>query len=980
MADRLNPLQLDKSDFERLINSIAPNEPTAQFPTTDSPAAAGLAPEALNALADASQTIGQLRDDLVSEEGKRMGIRPGVFLDTDKGAPAGVRLRLGLDENQLNQFKLLNRLYGAGNVDLSDNGRFILRNQKTPSGGTEDVMVDPIGLEGGDVAQMASQAIPMTIGAIGARYGLKGAERFGFGPLGKVASGVTGMAIGQEGSGAIQDSIVRAIQGNEINVGEIAKHRAALAIMDEALGFAFAGGAKVASKGLEGILGLAQIPVGSTPTREAAKALREQTGVRMPLTPGQESESKLLLRMEAMTGERMGSAAALDRVRLAQRNAENELRRVFLGMPRTMTDDELMAALPKAEIVGQKALNRLGSEALRLEGDVANAANAVQRTGTLETQLRGGVNLATPLNVTDIGRAARNRVVSDFDDFTSSMSKRYEQFLARPEVQARTIDGGTLAAAVQQVEKRLTPQAAKQKPTGLVTPSGAPITKTSVETLEAFVPSKVRGFIDELKGLKGAEVSVNDLKQIRTAIDNAIKEGIAIPGTDVAQLVSLKSTVDNQITTALQGMTDKSLLPTWKGLSSDYAKGMDRFNRVGVREMLVKEGERGAVGNAEIAESIVGNTPRALDNYNDLKAFFGAGSPEFAGMEAAARQRVLIGALNESTGFIDGPALRQRLRELRPEVAEQLFGTNQQELHRIGEALSKAQGKLDTEELVRLGSSKSLTARKIADLVSAEDARAVAFNNKLIRAASRGSLGAEKIQPSEFVRYATRMDPDEATKVMGVLSDDPDLIKEIRQIAIEDIWSRVQAGAVGKERVSAKLLQEALNPSGKPAQERTYRVILGDDTVNQLESLIKATQTREFGATAYKTAGAIGAGMEVPRLFMRGEISALPEIASRFLLGFLYSGPLKRSVTNLLTSNDRARVLNAIIASTPFIESVQERFGSDGAFLVMNSLREMVEPMQEKALAIEGKVKGNFDPRTLSPEEFKRWLDNNARQ
>lgn len=979
MADRpLNPLTLDPSEFDGFLNGITGTKPFTT--TTDSPAAQGLAPATLNALAKASEQLGLLRTDIVSEEGRRMGIRPDVFLDINKGAPAGVRVRLGLDENRLNQFKLLNNIYGVGNVDLSEEGRFILRNQKTPSGGVEDVMVDPIGLEGGDVAQVGSQIIPMIAGAAAARLGFTGAARAGFGPIGKVLSGVTSMALGQESTGAIQDVVVRAIEGNEINASEIAKHRAAMAVVDEALGLAFAGGAKVASKAVEGILGLGQIPVGTTPTIEAAKTLKSQTGVKFPLTPGQESESKLLLRMEAMSGERLGSGAALDRTKAAQRVAENELRRVFLGLPRKISDEQLMATLPQADIVGQKGLTRLGSEALRLEGNVAKAKESVQRAGTVETQLLGDVSFATPLNATLVGKAARDRVVGDFDSFTAAMGKRYDDFLSRPEIQARTINGGSLAAAVSRLEKELTPQAVKQKPSAVLGPTGAPMTTPQLETLDAFVPSNVRGFIDTLKGLSGAQVAVRDLKQIRTSIDNAIKEGISIPGTDVKQLVSLKKTVESQIESSLSGMTDKTLLPTWKALSSDYAKGIGRFDRVGIRDMLVKEGERGAVGNAEIAESFVGNSPRALDNFNDLKDFFGASSPEFEGLKRAAKQRILLGTLDERTGYVDGQVLRSKLRDVRPEVAEELFGVNKQELHRIGEALSKAQGKIDTEELMRLGLSNTLTASKIPTLEAAENARAIAYNNKLIRAAAKGLPDAEAIKPSEFIRYATQMDPNDASKVMGILSDRPELVQEIRQLAVEDIWRRVQAGVVGKERVSGELLSEVLRPKNSSVQERTWRIIAGNDTIDALNSLVKTTAGREFGASAFKTAGAISTGMETPRVLMKGEVGALPEIASRFLIGFLYSGPLKRSVTNLMTSNDRARMLNAVIASTPFIEAVTERFGSDGGFMVMNSLREMVEPIQERGLAIEGKAPTKFDPRTLSPDEYKQWLENNFRQ
>ena len=974
-----NPLTLDEADFTRFVDTMAQPATESSAPnatTSTSPPARGLASETLNALASASQSLGQLRAD-ISEESKRVGMRDGVFLNIKTGAPASVRARLGLDENQLNQFKLLNRLYGAGSVDLSDEGHFILRNQPAKGGGVEDVIVDPVGLDVGDVAQMSGQALPLVAGAIGAKLGLKGAEKIGAGALGKVAAGVTGMTLAQEGTGAIQDMSVRLFRGDDVNVSEIAKQRTKQAALDETLGFAFAGVSKTLTKTVEGALGLAQIPIGTTPIREAAKELRQQTGVKFPLTPGQETEAKLLLRLEAMTGERMGSSAAIDRTRAAQNAAEDELRRVFLGLPRSLTDEEVATVLPRADVVGQKSLARLGTEALRLEGDVAKAKIGVQQVGMAEAQLRAGVTLGTPISSTAVGRAARTKVVGDFDQFHADMGARYDAFLSRPEITTRSAAGNSVAAAARRVEKELTPQAERLVPGPLAGPTGAPILTAQVETLDAFVPAKVRGFIDTLKGLEGAKVGVNDLKMMRTSIRNAVKEGIAIPGTDVTQLRRLEGVVDDAITQSLSGMPNKALLGEWKNLTSDYAKGMQRFDRVGIREMLVKEGEAGAIGNTALAERIVGNSPQALDAYNDLKAFFGAASPEFQALQANARQRVLIGALSDLTGYIDGPSLRSRLSAVRPEVAQELFGANLPELHRIGEALSKAQGKLDTAELAQMAQSRTLTARGILKLDAAESARAVAYNNPLIKAAAKGTLNAEKIKPSEFVRYATRMDPDDASKVLGILSDRPELVRDIRQLAIEDIWQRVQAGAVGRERVSSKLLEEAM---GSPVQRRTWRVILGNDTVDAVQKLITVAGPREFGVTAFKTAGAIGAGMEAPKLFMKGEVSALPEIASRFLLGFLYSGPLKRSVTNLMTHNDRSRFLNGVIASEPFVKALSERFGGDGAMLLMGAFRDMVEPAQKRALAVEGKLPAEFDPLTLDEAGYRKWLENNALQ
>lgn len=960
--------QMPEEEFMRLMRAVGPNasipEPATAAPKVD---VTTLIPATQNAL----RTV-----DLSSEE-KRMGIRPGVFLNTVSGAPSRIRLKMGLDDNQLNQLKMLSREYGPGNVDLSDDGRFIVRNQSSEGGFTEDLMVDPIGFEGGDVSQIASQIGPMAIGAIGARTGL----RFGKGPITKVLGAVTGMAVAQEGSGFVQDAIVRGFRGDEVKAGELAIKRGEMALADEVLGLAFAGGAKVMSKTIEGIAGAFQIPVGTTATKEATKKLAQQTGVKFPLTPGQESESGLLLKVEGMASQRLGTSSTFDKIQEAQQKAEGELRRVFLGLPRELSDSELQSLLPQADIVGQKGLTRLGSEALRLEGDVAKASQSVQRTGTVEAQKLSGVTLKTPISATEVGEFARTKVVGDFQKFKTDMGVRYEQFLSNPEITTRTVSGDSLARAVSAVEKKLVPAKETTKttvtnPVGFSTAPPVSTTTTSVEALDSFTPGKVKGFIDELKGLKGAKVSINDLKQIRTSIDNAYAEGIAIPGTDVKQLISLREAVNDSIESALAGAKDKSLASTWANLNSDFAKGMSRFDKIGIRNMLIKEGERGSIGNTAIADSITENSAQALDRFNDFKTFFGAGSREFTALKASARQNVLQGSLSDVSGYVDGALLRSRLRGMRPEVAEELFGTNKEELHRIGEAISKAQGKLDVDELGRLAESRSLTASKIPDLVAAESARATAFNNKLIRAASKGTIGAEKIQPSQFVRYATEMDPNDAAKVIGVLADQPELLHEIRQLGIEQIWARARAGVIGQEKISPKLLTEAM---GGDVQKRTWKTIIGADTVDALETFIDVTSKRE-GATKFgRSMAGLGGQMDMTRIFLRGEVGAIPEMAARTVMGFIYSGPLKRTFTNLATSNDRSRMLNAVVASTPFIENITSRFGSDGAFLIMNSLRNAVEPMQKKAMQIQGDLKID-DPRSLTKEEFEQWMQNNLKK
>jgi hypothetical protein len=183
-----------------------------------------------------------------------------------------VRAKLGLDENRLNQFKVLAKRYGAENVDLSQEGRFIIRNQG--DNGKTDLMVDPIGADTGDVAQIGSQALPIGAAVAGAWLGGKATKN----PIGRVLTASTGGAVAGELTGAAQDTLVRLYRGDEAGLPEIAKQRAKQALADEVFGVLAAGGAKVMSKTMETVLGAIGIPMGESAGRTAAEALKARTG------------------------------------------------------------------------------------------------------------------------------------------------------------------------------------------------------------------------------------------------------------------------------------------------------------------------------------------------------------------------------------------------------------------------------------------------------------------------------------------------------------------------------------------------------------------------------------------------------------------------------------------------------------------------------------------------------------------------------
>lgn len=926
---------------------------------------------------------GSIRQQIPSNLLEPYGARQGIPLDMVTGARAGIRAKLGFDSNEFNQTKILAGEYGLENVDKNPQGGWVIRNQPDGTGSVHDLLVNPPGLDKGDIASMTADIIPMVAGAVGAvatRGKIKNPGAISkwlqnLGPIAKVEAGAVGMAAGTELSGAAQDMAFRLQEGFDVDTPEIAKERLKAAVVDLAFANAFAGGAKVASKTLSALSGVVQIPVGETASTQAAKSLQEATrvmerkagvvnpkGVQYPLTPGQAAESRFLLRLESIGSRRLGSAGAFDKIIAQQQVSEDELRRIFYGLPRTLSDDELAAAMPKADVVGEGALIRLRREVDELTGTVEQARANLQKTGTAEAQDLAQVNLENKYDVRKVGGIARRSATGAWDRFKADSAKAYNAFLSKPEIRTRNVSGNFVANMAESVEASSTPSA---------------VNRQGTQRLDAFVAPKVRNFIDTLKGLQGSMVSVNDLKLVRTQIDDAIAEGVSIPGTDISQLMQLREGLSNGIETALKGMQDPTLLGQWKQLTENYKTGIQRFNRSSIRPLLVKEGEQGSLGNAEIAESVMGGSAKTLDRYMEFKAFFGANSSEFKILQKTAREQILGRTLGDTTRYVEGAKLRSALLNTRAEVAQELFGANQSELAKIGEILQKTEGRLDVDELYRLMQQKSLTAARVNDLLTAEGNRARAFNNKLIRAAARGEIDAESIKPTEFVRYALDMAPKDAQRVMGVLSDRPALVEDIRQLALEDLFNKAQVGVPGKERIASLKLREAL---GSETQHRTWEALIGKEGLDGVKKLANTVASREISEQEFAGGGALAGAMDVSQLAFHPELSVIKGLATRYLLGFLYSRPLKRMVTNLFTGQDQSRFLNAIIGSTPFIESLQERFKEqpDTAVKVMEELGNMVGGAMDRSMKLQGQVPGGeqVDPRSLSREEFKQYMEN----
>lgn len=968
---------LSPAEFESFLQQNAGNEAAAISATEPFPAEPQELPafEAPDFTAPATQAAldqSSSNLNLFTAPTVQQGARPGVALDRETGLPFLRQLALELHRRPVDKFRSLQRQYGDANVNLAPDGNFVVRNQLDPdTGRPKDFVVERGGI---NKATFIAALPEIVFGTIGARLGHAGAGRLVSSKLLQTVGSLIGMAGLGQTAGAAKDAAVRLFGGDPLEVGEIAKERAKDAGIDFAFGAALGSTVKLTSRGISPFsnAGAAQAE-----ERAAVAALEQTAGETMPRTLGEMSGNKLLLRAEAQFSKQPGSSAAFEAVQEAKDGFIRRLQNRFLGLPTSTQPSGVAAALPGQEATGQKALGVLGSQALQLEGNVAKAAQAVSNVGTAEAQKIAGVSIPSRIDTTVLGAVQRRSVTRSFEAFKAKAAADYNTFLSKPEITERIVPIDDLAKEAASARAKLPSAKVTKEVPDVDSYGGATLTtKTVIERLDEFVAPKVRATLDRLSNLKGATTSINDLKQIRTSLDDAIAEGVSIPGTDVKQLFSIRDMVNKATRQGLEGLPNgQNLLKEWDVLNASYRQGISRFDRTAIRQILVKPGESGAVMNTALVERTFGNSPGAKDVYDEYRKFWGPQSVEFRSLQLAIAEDALgAGALKPGTSTIDGKRLLANLNGMRREVAEEILGVKQDELRRIGEALGAAQGKLDVSELAALAKSKTLTAEKLTELISAEGTRATAYKNRLVAAAAKGAIDTEKIQPAEFVRYMTKASEPEVRDVLARFQDQPELLQAIRSLAGEEFLASAGVGV----KLSPSAIQKTF---GDRARQDVWRAMLGDDTYKTLQQFETALRPTEMATKQYQGMGQISASMQIMNVFGRGELPAVPGILTRTVISFIYTGPGRLLANNLITPGEAHRFVNGVIASEPFLSYLTDRFGMREAESAVDALGDAVSTAYKRNMQLRGQVPleagQRLNLRNMSKEEFDAYLKQN---
>lgn len=891
-------------------------------------------------------------------------LNPSAPFDPNQEVGGFTRLALAFRRGKEREVKYLQNKYGADNVSMDARGDLIVKVLDEDTQKPKFIPVDLQKMSGNDFVDMLG-SVPELAGSI---IALRKGKNLRGGTFKDLAIS----ALGAEGAGALKDIGIESLDYGAARVGQIARERATQVPIDIGVG----GAMTLFGKGIGKVI----TPFGDKPgpiqfEGEAARNyFRDKYGIDIPMTPGEATGNTFLMRAEAMLKKLPGGSKTYSDIRKAQDAAFQRVQDIALGRAPG-------EALPSAEKVGQEAIDALKSRVgpITAEETAAREAAIAQGDKTIRDIVGSLTKPAPELYKSKVGEMIRGRVTQMRDEFEGTASSLYEKAMSLPGGRDKILVPESLASNAKELIKKLpSKDVVKEVPTGMVDEFGKEIVRNvkGKEVLKEFIPDKVLGKLNELASLGKQKFSLEELKQMRTEVTNDIKQGEAIPGVQTHFLGKIRDILTNAMDEAATSAPTPELKTAFEAANKFYKENVGKFHRPGIAGILKDAEVPGHVGDSEIVGRLTSGTEKASDLFRDMKDFLGAGSTEFEALKRSLADEMMAKASISGGRLIDAKAFQKGLDNLyanNREIAEEVFGKAPKALQEVTETMQLAQ-KGDTLDYEKL---KGLLARSPEDYRSAfmqairaqKEAQKI-YSNKILDAINKGSLSKETIEPERFVdEFLDKASLKDTRQVLAALHDQPEVMQGIRQKTVQKIMqsaarspSKTDPISLGTDEMRLPSAESLAKAIGSSENADKLKTILGEETFENLVQFAKAMKPSEAAEQSFSAAGGLSAGMQVSNMLRGGDLAYLANFLKYKIAATLLTTPgIKQWVGNRAMNEERtAALVNTLIASSPFINSLIQDLGEEGAAAAMEQIKG----------SIDRSVRQGDKPQKMSAEDF----------
>lgn len=897
-------------------------------------------------------------------------------IDTETGTPAWVKFNVAVRETPEQRVNWLQNFYGPNvRVRLSDTKEPLIAARDPKSGELKEFTVNERKFSLSDLATVAGYG-PEFLGEALSLYAGRKIPFVRRAPpaLRDIITGSIGQEIGQEAKEIATEAIDK--PGGS-GLGEAFKKRLGMEQVKEsaadiginaALGGAMVLGGKALGRGISPFANQSPEAVQQL-LREGQEFLKQVHGIDYPLSPAEMTGSAWLGRSEAALSKQPGSSGRFRKLTQEKLDAISRFYNRMLNVPETATPAERTALIPSEEAVGETATAAIREKLTPQQQAVRTARGEFEEAASRQAE----AELAPTLATKQTGANIRTKALEERAKFQDEDRRLYEIVRGLPGGEDRIFKNSGLVADAKRIKGSMPPETEIiTEPTGLFDPTtGSPITTTitKTEVAKPFVPS---GVLDRLKHIiehPNELRSLEDLKQMRTDVSNAIAEGEAIPGVKTHYLSQIRKAISDEMDRAVESLPDGRLKKAWQEANAYHKANVGRFEEGNIARLYRNREARSFVQDEDIVKNI------GPSEYASFKNFLGATSPEFKQLQAAIRGEIYKSSLLPGTEMgpqlIDGRKLIDTISNFwrkNTEFADEVLGGKGFNLQRLGEAIATIGSQkgvkpinIDLKDFEDVLKSNKPIAPAVQKLVLEQGKLDKLYRSKLLKDIGESRLGDPdfNFDAGQFVnRFYDTASEKELRLIMDQLSDRPDVVDSLRQKLTERILYEAQRAAKSIDPVPLGR-GELFRPASVTQLEKTFgtgeqrkklEMMLGANRFRDLVELGKILRGGEVTEQAFLAAGGWSAGTQVANIFRNGPWSNLDDLAKQKLWALMFTAqPMRGWLSN--TARTRAPAITTarnLLLFEPFVEGVINEFGASEGSNLLHYLHRLVQDREQQ--------------------------------